>query len=604
MASTVFRLERLETDPGPVALVRMECEAVPVLGRQALESLLEVLDKLESADWAAMVLTGSAAGFCAGADIDELTKLETREQAIAGSRAGHELFGRIRGLPFPTVAAINGTCLGGGVEIALHCDYRVIASDVRRFAFPECLLGIVPAWGGTQLAPRLVGTEPAAKLVVLNPMRQNRMLKAEQAHELGFADRIADPDRLMDEAFALADAQPQREEADLSNTNEVVGRTLAELDETVHAATPAPYAALELIEGAARWSLEEGLRKEEEFLVDLLFMRHAEASLYSFHLVQRRRTRRPEAEPRAVEKIGIVGAGLMATQLATLFLKRLGLPLVLRDLEQAIVDRALATIRADADGRVRGTTRIDDLQGCDFVLEAVFEDLAVKRQVFAELREIAPDAVLATNTSALSVAEMGADVGMHFFNPVALLPLVEVVRTPTAPDDALATAWDLAKKLRKRPLLVEDAPGFVVNRLLARMMVVIQSASESGNTVEETDEAVLSLGMPMAPSVLLELVGRQVAAHAVGTLRAAYPDRFSTEPAGRRSREEIRDAVLEAMADEARHILEERVVPEAADVDTAMLLGAGFPFWLGGITKYLDQTGVSERVVGRPLAEL
>jgi 3-hydroxyacyl-CoA dehydrogenase len=235
--------------------------------------------------------------------------------------------------------------------------------------------------------------------------------------------------------------------------------------------------------------------------------------------------------------------------------------------------------------------------------------------------------VLATNTSALSVTEMADGlehpervVGVHFFNPVALMPLVELVRTTETDDETLATAFDFAAKLRKRPVLVNDAPAFVVNRLLTRMMTVVLGAIENGNTIEEADEALLRLGLPMAPSVLLQMVGPRVANHVLETLNAAYPDRFPLSPtlqnyaAGKMevvvtgdehsTPDELLEAAREALADETRHLLEEGVVASAKDVDAALILGAGFPFFLGGITKHLDQTGVSERVVGRPLAEI
>jgi 3-hydroxyacyl-CoA dehydrogenase len=201
-----------------------------------------------------------------------------------------------------------------------------------------------------------------------------------------------------------------------------------------------------------------------------------------------------------------------------------------------------------------------------------------------------------------------------------LMPLVELVRTPETDDTALATAYDVVTKLRKRPVLVNDAPGFVVNRVLTRMMTVVLGAIESGSSIEEADEALLRLGLPMAPSVLLQMVGPRVANHVLQTLHEAYPDRFPLSPtlanyaegkdevavrAGElRSPEEILEAALEALADETRHLLEEGVVGSAKDVDTALILGAGFPFFLGGITKHLDQVGVSERVAGRPLAEI
>jgi 3-hydroxyacyl-CoA dehydrogenase len=384
-----------------------------------------------------------------------------------------------------------------------------------------------------------------------------------------------------------------------------------------------------LIAGAKDWPLEEGYAAEENAMADLLISPQAQASAYAFTVVERRSKRPPElpdATPRKVQKVGIVGAGLMATQLATLFLRRLEVPVVLRDLDQARVDEALETIRADAGAKkpflatiVDGGTGWEQFEACDLVLEAVFEELDVKREAIATLRTVAPNAIIATNTSSLSVEEMGADIGLHFFNPVAVLPLVEIVRTTTTTDEQLATAWDVVKKLRKRGVLVQDAPAFVVNRVLTRMTTVLMDALENGNTVEETDEAALSLGLPMAPSVLLQMVGPRVANHVLETLHDSYPDRFPLSPTlasfadgneeivvrgdARRTIDEIRIDMLEAVADEIRHMLEEGVVGAAADVDACLILGAGYPFFLGGITKHLDQTGISERVIGSTLAE-
>jgi 3-hydroxyacyl-CoA dehydrogenase/enoyl-CoA hydratase/carnithine racemase len=619
-----------------------------VFGREALESLAALLPELEAEDFRALIITGKPGSFSAGADVDEFPRIASPEEAIEASRAGHDLFARIRSLPYPTVAAINGMCLGGGVELALHCDHRVIAGDVRHFASPECLLGFVPGWGATQLAPRLAGADAAIKLIVLNPMRQNKMLDASEARKLGFVDRVVEPELLLDDSIALAAENPGHEEADLSDVDEAVARARRSLDDSVHGAAPAPYRALDLIAGAAAWSPGEGYRAEEEALAELLFTPQARASLYAFDLVERRAKRqvgRPEAESRPIAKVGLAGAGLMATQLATLVLRRLQVPVVLRDLDEQVVERGLESIRdelagAAARGRidqetavtlashVAGSTSWDGFADCDLVIEAVFEQLDVKRQVFGELEEVVADeCVLVTNTSALSVTEMAAGlrhpervVGIHFFNPVALMPLVELVRTPETDDTALATAFELAGRLRKRPVLVNDAPGFVVNRLLTRMMTVVLGAIEEGNSVEEADEALLRLGLPMAPSVLLQMVGPRIANHVLETLHEAYPDRFPLSPTlanyaegsdevvirgdARRPPEEILEAAREALADETRHLLEEGVVASAKDVDTALLLGAGFPFFLGGITKHLDLTGVSERVAGRPLAEV
>ena len=622
-------------------------------GEQALRSLDEVLGRLRTRDWRGLLLTGKPFVFAVGADIDEFGEI-TPERARQGGAAGHELFGRLRELPFITLAAINGAALGGGVEIALHCDFRTISSSVRHFACPEVFLGLIPGWGGTQLVPKLVGAEQAVKFIVENPLRQNRMLTGPQAFEQGFADAMFEPVEFLDESLALLIAKIEegggkvRPEADLSDVGEVARKARARLDGQLHGAAPAPYRALDLIEGAVMWSLDEGYRAEEDALAELLPGPQAQASVYAFNLIERRAKRGvgvPEVEPRRIRKIGIVGAGLMARQLALLALWRLEVPVVLRDLTHEQVGEATGWIASELDELVRkgrigegkarylgslvtGGTGWEVFAGSDLVLEAVFEEMSVKKEVFAYLeRVVSAECVLATNTSSLSVTEMGADlehpervVGTHFFNPVAVLPLVELARTQLTDDVTLATAWDVTAKLRKRGVLVRDAPAFVVNRILSRTTTVLMDALEHGNTVDETDEAVLRLGLPMAPSVLLQMVGPRVANHVLHTLHDAYPDRYPLSPTldnfadgkdeivvsehAPKTIDEIHDAVLEAVADEVRHILEEGVVQEAADVDTCLVLGAGYPFWLGGITKHLDQTGISQRVVGRPLAEL
>jgi 3-hydroxyacyl-CoA dehydrogenase/enoyl-CoA hydratase/carnithine racemase len=650
VSDTQFHLRRVDTERGPLALVTIDNGAdhtkPTVFGRSAFESAQRVLAELEDRDWAAMVLTGKPFVFAVGADMTEFPKISSRQEAIEGSRAGHDAFGRIAALPFPTVAAINGACLGGGLEIALHCEARTIAGSVRHFGVPEVFLGIFPAWGGTQLIPRLVDPKTATKVVVQNPMRQNKLLKAAEAVDAGLADRLLEPVEFLDESIAFAlelvDNPLERAAPDTSDFAEVLRRARNQLDDAVHGAAPAPYRALDLIEGSQTWTIEDGYRAEEEAIADLMLSPQARASLYAFDIVERRAkqdTGRPEAEARKVKKVGIVGAGLMATQLASLFLQRLEVPVVLRDVDQEIVDRALESIREElvggrhGEGKARflgslasGSTGYEGFADCDLVLEAVFEELSVKQEVFGELeRVVSAECVLATNTSSLSIAEMASALahpervaGMHFFNPVAVLPLVEVIRAPETDDATVATVWDTAKALRKRPVLSADAPAFIVNRVLTRMTTVLMDALENGNTVEETDEAILRLGLPMAPSVLLQMVGPRVAYHVLETLNDAYPDRFPLSETlrnyaegreeivvrgdGRRTVDEIQRDALEAIADEVRHMLDEGVVAEAKDVDTALILGAGWPFFLGGITKHLDQAGISDRVTGGTLA--
>ena len=424
---TQFSLDRIDT----VALVTMDDGSGPgrpnVFGREALESLARLLPELEQGDFSALVITGKQGSFSGGADVKEFPRIERREQAIEGSRAGHELFGgsgRCRTRPWLRSTAVCSAAASSSPSTATTASSPATSGTSRR---RSACWGSCPAWGATQLAPRIAGPEAAVKLIALNPMRQNKMLNAAQAHELGLVDRVVEPERLIDEAIAIAGEQPAREEADLSGLAEAVVKGRRQLDDSLHGAAPAPYRALDLIEGAASWSLEEGYRAEEEALADLLFTPEAQASLYAFDLVERRARRgagRPSAEPRKVNKVGIAGAGLMATQLATLFLRRLGVPVVLRDLEQEIVDHALETIRDDlsaaaARGRLdpqdavslaalaKGTTSYEEFEDCDFAIEAIFEELDVKRQAFRELEEVVPaECVLATNTSALSVTAM------------------------------------------------------------------------------------------------------------------------------------------------------------------------------------------------------
>ena len=655
-APTQFHVQRVPTRVGPVALVTMDngedWQRPNVFGRAALESLQALIPLLHSDDWCGLVLTGKPFVFAAGADLTEFPKLTDATRARAAGKAGHDAFAAIRALPFPTLAAVNGAAVGGGLEIALHCDFRTIARSVRHVGFPEVMLGIIPGWGGTQLVPRVVGAGKAVELVVANPLRQNRLIGAADAVEIGLADELLDDVEFLDDSIAwLVRAIEERRgpalDADLTDAAEVCAKARYAVDDAVHGTALAPYRALDLIAGSAAWTLEEGYAAEEDALADLLPGPQAQAAVYAFDLVERRLKRGvgiPDAKPRRVERVGVVGAGLMATQLAALFLRRLEAPLVITDVDPDRVTEALAAVRSDlakqvARGRlseskagflgsiVTGAVDTASYAGCDLVIEAVFEEIAVKQQVLGALEQVVSDeCLLVTNTSSLSVSEMGAAlrrperlVGMHFFNPVAVLPLVELVQTASTDAVTLATAWDVTGKLGKRGVVVRDAPGFVVNRLLTRQSSVLMQAVEHGNTFEQTDEAALKLGIPMPPSALLALVGPRVANHVLHTLHDAYPDRFPLSPAldslaagemdivvttpAPRTVDEIHLAVLEALADECRHVLDEGVVGTAGEIDACMILGAGYPFFRGGITKHLDQTGVSERVSGRLLGE-
>jgi 3-hydroxyacyl-CoA dehydrogenase len=435
-------------------------------------------------------------------------------------------------------------------------------------------------------------------------------------------------------------------------------------DGKTNGATRAPYVALDLIEYAARGGdLDEGRKREQEALAELLPARQAQASVYAFDLVQtrvRKQPWKPDAEPRKVQKAAIVGAGLMGAQLGALHLQRLEVPLVMKDIDEGVLERCREHIEGELDKRVQKgrlsagkagflkglvtyTTSYDDVAGAGWVMEAVLERMELKQAIFADLEKVLDeDAVLATNTSSLSVTEMASGlahpervVGFHFFNPVAVLPLVEVIRTEGVSDQAMATAYTIAKRLRKSAVQCGDAPAFIVNRLLIRFNAAATEALRHGNDFREIDTAVKQLGLPMGPFELFGLVGLKVAYHTAETLAAAFPDRYQVDEnfrlmgesdlpgiydwsAGGEVHPQIREAVvvddgaapltaeqiqraaLEAVADEARRMLDEGVVADARDIDTAMILGAGWPFFNGGICRYLDQIGLSKELYGRP----
>lgn len=387
-------------------------------------------------------------------------------------------------------------------------------------------------------------------------------------------------------------------------------------------------------------------------------------TVYAFLDLVQKRGKRPAGAPdaklaRPVTKVGVVGAGLMASQLALLFVRRLNVPVVITDLDQSRVDKGIAYIHGEIDkahskGRmsqdgvnrykalVSGSVTKEAFADADFVIEAVFEELSVKKQVFAEVEAVvSPDCVLATNTSSLSVTEMGRDlkhperlVGFHFFNPVALMPLLEIATTEWTNETSLSTAFVVGKALKKTTVKTQDSAAFVVNRVLLRLMSEVQGAFDEGTDAQTADSALAPMGLPMSPFTLLAMVGLPVAQHVNKSLNSAFGDRFAvsenlqklidakitalwvknedgsqelnpqatpllTQGEKPSTKEEILLRVQDALAEEIGLLLKENVVAEAADVDLCMITGAGWPMHLGGITPYLDQVGAAERVNGK-----
>ncbi|MEU7849970.1 3-hydroxyacyl-CoA dehydrogenase NAD-binding domain-containing protein [Micromonospora parva] len=632
-------------------------------GPAGLTSLDEAITAALAADPAFIAVTGKPYIFCVGADIVGLPQLADRAQALEIGRLGHRVFARLKDSTVPTFAFVNGAAMGGGLELALHCHYRTLSGGAAALALPEVSLGLVPGWGGTQLLPNLIGIPAATQVIIQNPLMQNKMLKPKQAAELGIADILLEPadflERSLEWAAGVVRGQVTvtRPEVDKDMWAGVLYFARETLNQRLHGAVPAAYKALDLLETAKDADFATGTAAEDEALADLVFSEELRSGLYAFDLVQRR-AKRPAGAPdkglaRTVTKVGIVGAGLMASQLALLFARRLQVPVVMTDLDQSRVDKGVGYVHTQIEkavtkgrmdkntaaklyGLVSGTVDKSSFADADFVIEAVFEDLGVKKQVWAELEKIvSPEAVLATNTSSLSITEMAAElehpervVGFHFFNPVAVLPLLEIVRGERTDDATLATAFAVGKQLKKSSVLVKDAPAFVVNRLLTRFLGTVFAAVDQGTPLDVANSALDPLGLPMRPLALLQLVGPAVAYHVGGTLHAAYPDRFGVSENLKRiadsgqpivvddqvnedvakllvvgdqplTAEQVRQNALDALAQEIRLMLDEGVVAEAQDIDLCMILGAGWPFHLGGVTPYLDRTGTSERVTGQ-----
>ncbi|EDY45304.1 3-hydroxyacyl-CoA dehydrogenase NAD-binding domain-containing protein [Streptomyces sp. SPB074] len=643
-------------------------------GPASLANLSAAIDQVEreaaDGEITGIGITGKPFIFAVGADLKGVGLLKRREDALAIGHGGHEVFKRLSGLAVPTFAYYNGAAMGGGVEVGLHCAYRTVSAALPAFSLPEVFLGLVPGWGGCTLLPNLIGAEKAVKVVIENSLNQNRQLKGRQVFELGIADAIFEGADFLEQSLLwtaavlkgeIAVERPAVDRGEAWDQAVAAGRFLA--DGKVHGAAPAAYRALDIIAAAKDGDLQAGFDAEDEALADLILSGELRSGLYAFDLVQRR-AKRPAGAPdkslaRPVNKVGVVGAGLMASQLALLFVRRLEVPVVLTDIDQARVDKGVGYVHAEIDkllakgrvnqdkaNRLKGLVSgvLDKAEGfsdADFVIEAVFEEIGVKQQVFAEVEAVVPEgAILATNTSSLSVSEMASKlqhpervVGFHFFNPVAVLPLLEIVRGEATDDASLATAFAVAKKLKKSAVLVKDAPAFVVNRVLTRFMGEIQNVIDEGTPVAVAEKAVEPLGLPMSPLVLLELVGPAIGLHVSETLHGAFPHRFTVSPnlkavveAGKRgfyvydsgkpeldpevaallqqgdtvlTEEQVRARVLDAVAEEISLMLAEGVVAEPQDIDLCLITGAGWPFHLGGITPYLDRAGVTERVTGK-----
>ena len=619
-----------------------------------------------------VVLWSAKSGFIAGADLDAIEGREDPAKGAEGARFGQRIFNTLKEVGIPTVAAVHGICLGGGVEMALACSHRVASdSPSTKMGLPEVLLGILPAWGGTTRLPRLIGVEDALDL-----MLSGRQVSASSARRMGLVDEVVPADLFREKvsAFAVQAAANTRKKprarrplSKRLKDGTAVGRRLVLFfaKKNVMRLTGGHYPAhlkiLEVVGRSVRQPLMKALEIEAKAAGELVATSVSKNLIHVFHLREEARkgtgVEDESVEPGRVEYLAVLGAGVMGGGVAQLAAYR-GIRVRMKDIHHDAVASGLEHAkklfsglvkrrrlrRREADQKmtlISGGLGYEGFIRQDLVVEAVVEKMDVKRIVLRETEEaVRRECVLATNTSSLSVDEMASAlarpenfVGMHFFNPVHRMPLVEVVRGARSSDYAVATTYALALTLGKVPVVTSDGPGFLVNRILGPYLNEAGFLLADGASVEEVDHAAKKFGMPMGPLRLVDEVGVDISRHAGQSLHEALGDRMSPSPplvaladSGRLGKKggigfylyengkekgsdpeiyavlstavpavratleerEIRGRLVLSMVNEAARVLDEGIVKRASDVDLGMIMGTGFPAFRGGLLKFAD----------------
>jgi len=654
-----------------VALITLDAPdaSVNILNTPTMQELDATIGKIEKLpDLTAVVLrSGKSSGFVAGADLSEIEGVQNPTVGAKLARNGQRILSRLEQLSVPVVCAINGHCMGGGTELALACHYRIAAEDLS-VALPETRLGILPGFGGTQRLPRLVPLRIALDMIL-----SGRPLRADKALSAGLVDRVVGADKLQDAALDMARMAAANPQELLTNRKRSSGGLLNRLLKSwplsglIFAAArkqvvkstgghyPAPLKAIEVIRSTLGRPLAKGLEIEAQALGELIVTPESKNLIHVFHLSQRHRKQVRAAHVVLPKQGAVLGAGVMGSAIAQLMAEK-GMEVILRDLRDDIVTKGLEQVRGSLvekylrQGRgaeavdktmrkITGTTELSAFREVDLVIEAVVENLKIKQVVLKEVEAaLKPSAVIATNTSALSVSSMQqatqrpAQVGgLHFFNPVARMPLVEVIRGEQTSAATLDALLAVADKLGKTPIVVADRPGFLVNRLL---MVYLNEAgllAEEGYAWRALDALVKGFGLPMGPFRLIDEVGIDVAAEVGTTLCTAFsylpesslmrraadqgllgkkggmgfyrygkPGTTAANPgvdqalalSGEKQPGPAQlQRMLYLMVNEAARCLEEGVVKSAFDIDTGMVFGIGFPPFKGGLCRWADQEG-------------
>jgi 3-hydroxyacyl-CoA dehydrogenase/enoyl-CoA hydratase/3-hydroxybutyryl-CoA epimerase len=673
---------RVEYDAEGIAWVVFDDpeSKVNVLGTEQMQQLDAVLDELYKRKPKAAVFISAKPGiFIAGADIKELQRIHDASLGADLSRTGHRILAKIEQLGVPTVAAIDGACLGGGCELALACRCRVAADGPKtQIGLPETQLGIIPGWGGSQRLPRLIGLGAALDIICAG-----KSVSADKARRIGLVDAAVPSVVLRETATRLALGQQRAKRKSVWTQNwwpmrrficRVARKRVLLRTEGRY---PAPLRAIDAMEEGLRGPLNEGLEGEAKIfgevsvtpqcrnLIRLFFLREKYSKLvFNPETVERTGPISAKVMTSPVQKVGVLGAGMMGAGIAQWCSAR-GLTVRLKDIRTDFVAAGIKRIAdvycegvkrrklSDLDAqhglaRVHPTTDYTGFGDCDLVIEAVLEKIEVKRQAFGELASVLRnDCVLASNTSAIPIDELAEAsgrpkrfVGIHFFNPVHKMPLVEIVRgTNTAPD-VVAAAVEFVKRLKKIPVVVKGTPGFLVNRLLMPYLNEAGVLLGEGETIESIDEAMLDFGMPMGPLRLIDEVGIDVAYDVAAELGEAFKERIAVarilrqvheqglkgrkggvgfyvykkkkaervnrrlakvirrDTESRNARKEPRSArdiqrrLLGVMIQEARLCLSEGVVASEDDIDAGMIFGTGFPPFRGGLVRYARDVGL------------
>ena len=623
-----------------------------------------------------VLATGKSDTWLAGADIDEFLTLNTAAEAEALSRSGQALLASLESLQVPVVAAIHGACLGGGLECALACRYRVASDHPKTvLALPEVQLGLVPGAGGTQRLPRLIGLQRALDLILTG-----RNIRAKKAYQMGLVDELVHPAILLevaiDRARKLADGtlEVRHSPKDRGATGKLlednpIGRSIVfrKAREGVLAKThghyPAPLAAIAAVQAGYEKGRDGGYREESRAFGEMTVSDVARQLIFLFFattaLKKDSGVEPPSPEPADVDTLGIIGAGFMGAGIASVAVQQ-GTPVRLKDTDVARVGKGIAAVSDVLKERLKkkqitrnqyddqlslsgGTTDYSGFGRANLVIEAVFEDLALKHRVLREVEPtLHPDAIYASNTSTIPIARIAEAsarpsrvLGMHFFSPVHKMPLLEVIATPATDKDATVTAVAYGKRLGKTVIVVNDAPGFYTTRTLSAYMNEAGRLLDEGAPIEAIDKALLDFGFPVGPITLLDEVGIDVGGKVGQTLFEAFGTRMAPSEAlrrvvesgrtGRKGKrgfylydetgkknavdasvydllphgairrpidpEEIRQRCVLAMVNEAARCLEEGVLRSARDGDVGAVFGIGFPPFRGGPFRYVDSVG-------------